>query len=263
MDRSYWHKQGADPLSPDLLWSRPENRLHAGKLLIVGGNAHGFAAVAEAYNCSVQASIGTARVLLPDAIQKVVKMILETANYTPSTPSGSFATKSLSDWLEHAMWADGVLLAGDFGKNSETAIVLEKFVSKYSGTLTITKDAVDYFYAHPLAVLNREKTTIVLSIAQLQRLAREVHYPQAVTFGMDLLHLLDWLHDFTSHYACNIVVKHLDTLFVAVNGQVSTTKSHQDIGDTWRVSTAANASVWWLQNPNKTFEAITSSIFKY
>ncbi len=260
MDRSYWRRQGTEPLYPDLLWSRPENRLHAGKLLIVGGNSHGFAAVAEAYNASVKAGIGTARVLLPDAIQKVVKMVLETADYAPSTPSGSFASKSLSDWLEHAAWADGVLLAGDFGKNSETSIVLEKFLSKFTGAVTITKDAVDYFYAHPDAILNRPDTTAVLSIAQLQRLAREAHYTQVVTFSMDLLHLVDWLHDFTSQNVCNITVKHLDTIFVAVNGQVSTTKSNQDLDGVWRVPTAAHSSVWWLQNPSKTFEALTTAL---
>lgn len=260
MDRSYWHKQKDKPLFPDLLWSRPENRMYAGKLLIIGGNAHGFAAVAEAYSASTQAGIGTTRVLLPDAIQKVVKMILETADYAPSTPSGSFASKSLSEWLEHATWADGVLLAGDFGKNSETAVVLEKFLGKYSGQVTITKDAVDYFYAHPLAILDREATTLVLSIAQLQRLAREAHYPQAVTFSMDLLRLVDWLHGFTEQYNCNIVVKHLETVCIAVDGQISTTKTQQDIGDTWRVSTAAHASVWWLQNPSKSFESLTTSL---
>ena len=259
MDRSYWHKQGAEPLFPDLLWSRPENRLHAGKLLVIGGNAHGFAAVAEAYNASVQAGIGTARVLLPDAIQKVVKMVLETADYAPSTPSGSFAAKSLGDWLDHASWADGILIAGDLGKNSETAIVLEKFLSKYTGQATLTKDAVDYFYAHSSAVLNREATTVVLSIAQLQRLAREAHYPHAVTFSMDLLHLVDWLHEFTSHFVINIMVKHLNTIFVATKGQVSTTKTDQSLDDSWRVDTAAASSVWWLQNPSKTFQALTSS----
>ena len=262
MANSYWHRQSNGPLFPDLLWSRPENKLHAGKLLIIGGNAHGFAAVAEAFNQASNAGIGSTHVLLPNAIQKVVKMVLESADYTHSTPSGSFASKSLGDWLEHASWADGVLLAGDFGKNSETSIVLESFLRKHSGQVTITKDAIDYYYAHPQAVIDRKDTTLVLSIAQLQRLAREAHYPQAVTFSMDLLHLVDWLHDFTQKYACNIIVKHLENLFVAVDGQVSTTKSTQDLDDVWRVSTAAHASVWWLQNQGIPFQALTSSLVK-
>ena len=50
MDRTYWHKQTVEkPLFPDILWSRPQNKRQAGKLLIVGGHAESFAAVGEAY----------------------------------------------------------------------------------------------------------------------------------------------------------------------------------------------------------------------
>ncbi|MGC1176527.1 MAG: hypothetical protein WA843_00490, partial [Candidatus Saccharimonadales bacterium] len=71
MDHTYWHKQtAARPLFPDLLWSRPEHKAHAGKLLIVGGNAHGFAAPAEAYSQSQRAGVGVARALLPQPVKK-------------------------------------------------------------------------------------------------------------------------------------------------------------------------------------------------
>ena len=74
----YWLRQEqSKPLFPELEWSRPENRLAAGKLLVAGGNAHGFAAPAEAYTAAVKAGAGTVRVLLPDAIRKIVGMVLE------------------------------------------------------------------------------------------------------------------------------------------------------------------------------------------
>jgi len=58
MENTYWHKQTAEkPLFPDMLWSKPENKSHAGKLLIIGGNLHGFAAAAEAYNQATKAGI--------------------------------------------------------------------------------------------------------------------------------------------------------------------------------------------------------------
>ncbi len=260
MDRSYWAKQTNQPLFPDLVWSRPENRAQAGKVLIIGGNAHGFSAVATAYNESVKAGIGTARVILPDAIQRVVKAILETADYAPSTPSGSFSQKALAELLASAAWADGVLLAGDLGRNSETAILLEKFISKYSGQLTVTRDAVDYFVSSPKSLWERPDTCVVLSLAQLQKLAQQSSYPKAITFDMDLLRLVDWLHDFTTTFTANIVVKHLQTLFVASQGRVSTTHTMLDNEENWRVPVAAHAAVWWLQNPSKTFEALTTAL---
>lgn len=260
MDKPYWHQQTGDkPLYPDLLWSRPENKRLAGKLLVVGGNLHGFAAPATAYNEALKAGIGTARVLLPDSLQKTVGRVLEAGEYAPSTPSGSFARQALDELLAMTGWADGVLLAGDFGRNSETAILLEQLLAKYNGQLTLTKDAADYFAKTPEGLLSRNETTLVVSFSQLQQLASSAHFTKPFTFDMDLLRLIDTLHEFTSQYPVAIIVKHLENIFVAVNGEVSTTKLDNDI-EIWRVQTAAHAAVWWLQNPTKTFEALTTSL---
>jgi NAD(P)H-hydrate repair Nnr-like enzyme with NAD(P)H-hydrate dehydratase domain len=259
MDHTYWHKQTrAVPLFADLLWSRPENRAHAGKLLIVGGNKFGFAAPAEAFSAAEKADVGVARVLLPDALHKTLKLF-EAGEYAPSTPSGSFAQKALADMLALANWADGVLLTGDVGRNSETAILLENFAKKHPGQLTITKDALDYFTHTPDLVLNRSDTTLVTSFAQFQKLATMAHFPKAFTFDMDLLRLVDTLHEFTKTFSCNIVVKHLENIVVASSGQVSTTRLDIDL-KIWRVTTAASASVWWAQNPSQPFEALTTSL---
>ncbi|HEY5442508.1 MAG TPA: hypothetical protein VIJ68_03150 [Candidatus Saccharimonadales bacterium] len=256
----YWHKQSAaQPLYPDLLWSRPENKARAGKLLIVGGNSHGFAAAGEAYAEAGKAGIGTARVLLPDSLQKTVGSVFEAGEYAPSTPSGSFAKRALAELLDLGTWADATLLAGDFGRNSETSILLEQFAAKYTGQLALTKDAVDYFVKAPNALLARPDTLLVLSFAQLQKIATNSRFSAAFTFKMDFLPLIETLHKFTQEHQTALIVKHLQTMFVAVNGQVSTTKLTEDI-DIWRVKTAAHATVWWLQNPSKPFEALTTSI---
>src|SRR2546421_5249379 len=118
MDRTYWHKQTAEQaLFPDLLWSRPETKKFAGKLLIVGGNAHSFVAPATAYTESTAAGAGTARVLLPDHLQKTVGKLFPAADFAASTPSGGFSQKALAELLELSNWSDGVLLAGDLGRN--------------------------------------------------------------------------------------------------------------------------------------------------
>jgi NAD(P)H-hydrate repair Nnr-like enzyme with NAD(P)H-hydrate dehydratase domain len=260
MDRPYWQKQAAgQPLFPDMLWSRPQNRNQAGKLLVVGGNVHGFAAAGEAYAAAADAGIGTARVLLPDSLQKTVGKVFAAGEYAPSTPSGSFSRQALAELLELGRWADGILMAGDFGRNSETAIVLEQLAAKYAGQLTLAKDAVDYFIKTPVALLQRKNTLLVLSFAQLQKLATGARFAKAFTFNMDFLRLVEALHDFTKQYQTAVIVKHLQTIFVAANGQVSTTKLPTD-QPIWRVKTAAPASVWWLQNPSKVFESLTAAV---
>jgi hypothetical protein len=260
MDRDFWHKQtSVKPLYPDLLWSRPENAAHAGKLLIVGGNLYGFNNPANAFTEARKAGIGVARVLLPDSLRKTIGKVFEAGEFAPSTPSGSFSQKALGELLPLAAWADATLLSGDLGRNSETAILLEKFADKYSGQLTITCDAADYFTSSPATIIARPDTLWVVSMAQLQKLGTGVRFATAFTYGMDILRFVDALHEFTKRYRLTIIVKHLDNIFVAANGQISSTKLDDDI-QIWRLKTASFAAVWWLQNPGKPFEALTTSI---
>lgn len=262
MQRDHWHKQTADkPLFPDLLWSRPENKKQAGKLLIAGGNAHGFAAAGEAFAEATEAGVGTARVLLPDSLQKTVGRVFEAGEYAPSTPSGSFGQAALAELLAMSQWADAVLLAGDLGRNSETAILLEQFINKCGGQLTLTKDAADYFTKTPGELLKREDTLLVLSFAQLQKIASNARFTKAFMFDMDFLHLVESLHEFSQKHQANLIVKHLETIFVAADGRVSTTRLAEDV-EIWRVRTAARAAVWWLQNPAKPFEALTTAVLE-
>jgi hypothetical protein len=258
MDRTYWHKQTTEtPLFESILWSRPENKQFAGKLLVLGGNAHGFQAPAEAYMTALQSGVGVCKVLMPDAVKKVVGHVLPDADFAPSTPSGSFGQKALSDFLIAASWADGVLLAGDLGRSSETSVLLESFIQKYSGQLTITKDAVEYAH-HVPSILDRPNTTLVLSLSQLQKLATAVHFDTPFLLSMGLLLLCDALHIFTQKYAINIVTKELDQLVVASGGEVSTTKLTNDV-EIWRVKQAAKSAVLWSQNPTASFQALTSA----
>ncbi len=260
MDSSYWHKQAqGKPLFPDLLWSRPENRTQAGKLLIIGGNGYEFKAPANAYGDALNAGIGTAKVLLPDSMQKVVRDIFPEAEFAPSTPSGSFARTTLAQALELATWADGVLIAGDMGRNSETAVLLESFAKKYDGPLIITKDAVDYCLSTPTGCLERPDTLAVITIAQLQKLATSARSTLAFTFDTDMLRMVQSLHEFTNQYPLAIITKHLDTMFVAHGGKVSTTKLAEPF-EQWRTHTAAHAATWLIQNPTKPYEALSTSL---
>lgn len=261
--QNYWQRQNpAKPLFPDLLWSRPENRQHAGKLLIAGGSVHGFAAPAEAYVVSEKAGIGTARVLLPDSLQKTVGRTFAAGEYAPSTPSGSFSQKALAELLDAAQWADSVLLAGDFGRNSETAILLEKFLDKYSGQLTLTQDAADYFIKTPAKLLARKETLLVISFAQLQKLSASLGFATAFTYEMDFIKLLDALRDFTQEHQSHLITCRDGNIFAAVSGQVSVT-TPKELQKVWRVRIAASAATWWLQNPGKPYEALTTSLTVY
>lgn len=255
----YWRKQQLNkPLYPDLIWSRPENRMQAGKLLIIGGNVNGFASIAGAYNAATQAGVGSIRIILPSALQQTVAQLFTDAEYAPSTPSGSFARKSLDLVLDGCSWADGVLLAGDLGHNSETAIMIEQFIKKYAGQLTVTGDSLDYFNQTAVELFNREQTLLALNLPSLQKLGQSVHFSQAFTSSMDILRLVEGLHELSNAYKASFIVNHLETIFCADHGNVITTKVGQL--HTWPVDIAAAASVWWLQNPNNTLASLATAI---
>lgn len=261
METTYWFKQGSSgPLFPDLLWSRPENRRTRGKLLIVGGNDHGFAAVAQAYSEAQKAGIGTVRALLPDALQKTIQPFIPDALFAPSTPSGSFARAALATIVDEVNWADGVLFAGDLGRNSETAVMLENVLEKTDGQITLTQDAFNYALHAPDLALKRQHTLLVGNIGQLQKLLQATKTTIPITFDMGLLKLVDTLHHFTKDHEVTLLTKYEKDLVVARKGDVSSTKTHLDDEDFWRVRVAAHAAVWWLQNPTKPFEAITTSL---
>src|SRR5258708_3420088 len=262
MADTYWLKQTKDkPLFEDLLWSRPENKHHAGKLLVFGGNFHGFVAPGSAYGAAAQAGAGTIRILLPDRLQKTVGKLIPEAEFTPSTPSGSLAKSALAQLLEAAQWADGVLLAGDFGRNSETAILLDSFMDKFKGQVTVAQDGLDYFLESKSPLVEGPNTLSVIDLGKLQKLAKNNRPATPVLHNVMLIDLVELLHDWTTGNPGQFITKHANNLIVASGGQVSTTPATEEPG--WEVGLAAYASVWWLQNPQKQFEALTIGIFEY
>ncbi len=259
MADTYWYKQ-TDTLFEDLLWSRPENKLHAGKLLIIGGNEHNFSAPDAAYEAALKAGAGSVRVLLPDVLKKTIGSVLENCEFAPTNKSGSFARTALDSWLEQASWADCVLIAGDIGHNSETTIVIEEFLHKYSGMLAITEDALDPFMAWPDKLFARHKTLIVPAFGQLQKMwPRLVMNNHMIKYAHGLAKNVELIHEFTQQSPSYIITKHNDDLIVSVGGKVSTTRNTESI---WRTKTAAQACVWWMQNPSKPFEALTTAIYE-
>lgn len=258
MENTNWLRQAPDkPLFPDVLWNRPENKRYAGKLLIIGGHSQSFSAASRAFSAAVKAGAGSVRILLPDALQKTIGKAFAEAEFAASTPIGSFSRQALEHFLDLAAWADGVLLAGDFGKNSETAILLESFINKYAGQLGITGDSLDYFLQKPSQILSRENTLVIGELGQIQKLAQS---KVAIRQTEDLAQILNKLSIFTSDINASIVTEQGGQIIVADQGRISTTKMvEQGI----RPELAAYASVWQMQQAGKTFEAVTTAVYSF
>ncbi len=256
---SYWQKQSSTkPLFPDIEWSRPEQRSHAGKLAIIGGNKLGFAAVNDTYNTSVEVGAGQIRAILPDSLKKSIPASISDAVFIASNSIGGFSRDALPELMAACDWAEVCLVVGDTGRNSETAMALERLVRTHHGHLVITRDAVDLLKPISQTVIEREKTTLVLSFAQLQKLFQTVYYPRILSFSMQLMQLVDALHKFTITYPVTIVTFHQGQLIVAHEGQVVSQEFSEPML-IWRGVTAARAASYLLWNPTKPLESITTS----
>lgn len=260
MDYSYWKKQApGTALFPDIEWSKPEQRSQAGKLGIIGGNKLGFAGVAEAYSVATQVGVGQIRVLLPDVLKKTIPSAITDAVFGPTNPSGSLTKDAVAEMNALGEWAGSVLLIGDAGRSSETAIAYEDFLRHYQGQLVLTRDAIDLIKNSSQAIVERPHTLLVISFAQLQKLFQSVYYPKVLTFSMQLTNLVEAVHKFTITYPISIVVLHKDHLIIASDGEVVTTPWSNPMA-IWRGNTAAKAACYWLWNPNKPLEAVSTSI---
>lgn len=258
-DQDYWHKQTGTPLFPDIAWARPEQKAKAGRLAIIGGHAHSFAATAESYRTATETGAGQVRIVLPDTLKKLIPREVTETVFVASNPSGGFSKKAEPELMAAARWADGLLLIGDAGRNSETAILYESLLKNSAQPITITRDAVDLLKNSTGAMVERNNTLLVVSIAQLQKIFQAVYYPKIITLGMQLSTLVETLHKFTMTYPATLMVLHRENLLVAHGGDVSTTP-WQDAMKIWRGHTAAKASTYWLWSPQKSFEAATTSL---
>lgn len=260
MDYSYWKKQtDAKPLFPDLEWSKPEQKSQAGKLGIVGGNKLGFISVAQGYETALSQGVGEVKILLPDALKKNLPKALPNATFGASTQSGGLAREALTELKALGEWGGSILLIGDAGKNSETSLVYEEFISSFSGNLVISRDSIDLLKNDIQSIIERPNTTLVVSFAQLQKIFQAVYYPKVLTFSMQLTQLVEALHKFTITYPVTINVFHQEMFLTASNGQVISTPFDQPML-IWNGFIPAKIAAYTTWFPTKTAEASATAV---
>ena len=252
----YWFKQTIEkPLFSDLIWSKPENKTHAGKLLIIGGSTNGFAHTVGCFTESIKAGAGIVKVLIPESTKKLIGHASEDIIYGSSTKSGGFSQGALADFIETSEWADSVLLSGELGNNSETTILFEKYLVKYNESLIIAGDAFDFSSSFWPALLKNHSVTFVLDGTRLQKLSMTAGLTKPITSSMSLVNLIEVLHEMTELNMANLVIEYADFIIIASQGYVSTTKIENK--NNTQIKLAANSAVWYMQNKNKVFEALS------
>lgn len=259
MNQDYWVKQEPKkPLFEDVLWNKPEQKTKAGKLLIIGGSAHGFRAVVSAYQTALENGAGQVKVVLPDVLKKQLPLDFADGIFLPSNDGGGFSTEGQNELMETAKWANTILLIGDTGMNSETAILHQKLVKEIETPIVANRDAIDLLLEDAENIANTKGLTLIMTFAQTQKLFQKVYYPKILTFSMNLFNFVECLHKFTTTYSVNIATYHQDNLISAHNGEVITQKSNDQLG-VIDGSVATKTATYLLWSPNKPAECVVTS----
>ena len=259
MDREYWQRQNVDnPLFSDIEWSKPEQKSKAGKLLIAGGTIHGFSAVVKSYSAALEAGAGEVKVAVPDGLKKNLPPDFQNGIFLPTNHSGALSKKGEAEIISAGKWADGILLVGDSGQNSETGILYDKLLNSNETWITITRDAVELLYTSAEKLANRKNTNLVMSFPQVQKLFSKVYYPKVLTFSMQFVGFIEALHKFTITYPVTLTVLFNEKIIVAHDGEVVS----QDFNNQMLLingQLAAKTATYLLWNPKKPLQSIATS----
>lgn len=257
----YWQQQTPkQPLFPDILWSKPEQRAQAGKLGLVGGHKLSFLAVANAHQTAQQIGVGEVKILLPDALKKTLGTI-DGAIFGQSNPSGGLSSQSLVDLTALSHETDGLLFIGDSGKNAETQSLYEAFLRQADDQkpIIITRDAIDLVVNVVNEIITKPNLTIIASFSQLQKIFRSVYYPIVLVHSMQTSKLVEAIHKFTLTNPLTIVVFHNDQLLVARDGQVASTGFDQPT-EIWQGKLPTQIASWITWNPKQPLEAAITAL---
>lgn len=249
-----WQKQSKEePLFEDLLWSRPENKKHAGKLLIIGGQAAEFQNISAAYSFAIEAGAGTVRILMPESLRKITGSI-EGAEFAPVNKSGGFAKTALAQFFDLSEWADHILLAGDFGKNSETTVILDGFLLKNSKPATLSQNALGSIGIAFEQLVNMP-LTLVLDRYVFQKIGKAAGTHVPITTLTTYENMGEIIQSISSRSKASFAITDEEHIWTAVKGTIVSTKSKPvDIN-----ALSAYCAVWQMQNPAKPFEALATA----
>lgn len=246
-------------LYPDIEWSKPENSNLLGKLLIIGGSGHSIAAPSTAYQIASNFGASNVKVIVPEAAKKNIPITLPFLEFAESNHSGSFSKRSTVYIKSFVASSDCTFFCGNFGKNSETAILIEDIIAGAKGLISVSGDAVDYFMLSPNKILSRDNSIVVASFAQLQKMAKNSPFNEAFLFSDGINATAQKLEKFLKDTKCIIITEKDGTLFLASNQNVLVTKFNK-LPEDWQISTASLASCWAMFNSNNMFEACATAI---
>lgn len=242
----------------DILWNIPEQK--SGTVTILGGNLHSFAPVAKTAEYFTKMPIKNIRTYLPDSLKSNIPSLPDIF-FTKSTTTGSF---DKSPELNAAVKdADITLLAGDFSKNSATAVAIADALKNSENPTVWAKDTTDLLATEAQDLLPNGNITLIATLSQLQKLLRAIYYPKMLLLSMPIQPIKEVLHKFTLSYPVTILTFHDGQIIIASNGELHTTpleKSGYTPLTLWTTDLPAKITALQAWNPNKPYDSTIAAL---
>lgn len=255
----YLRKQD-QPLFKDLEWNFPEKK--SGRVAVVGGHGHNFASIIKLSEyLAGNYPLERVQTILPDSLRGQLPN-LPNISFASSTESGSFAK---SEELNSSVAsADFSIFAGDFSRNSATAIAVIDALKTSERPALLTRDAIDLIESGISEIIEDHLLFLVASMPQLQKIFRSLYYPRMIMLSQPLLSAVETLHKFTLSYEnCTILTLHQGQVIIASHGEIITTPLEKTPYTPLTLYTGtlpAALTAYNLWNPGKPLEASASAL---
>ncbi len=157
----------------------------------------------------------------------------------------------MAQFFDLSEWADHILLAGDFGKNSETTVILDGFLLKGPKPVTISQNALESI-GIDFGRLLQMSLTLIVGRNVFQKIGKAVGTHVPITSLTTYESMGEIIQNISARSKANLVIIDEEHLWAAAKGKLVSTRSKPvDIN-----ALSAYCAVWTMQNPSKPLEAL-------
>ncbi len=255
MDQSF-QKQGSEPLYPKVLWNRPVAARAAGRLLVLSGHSGDLNTPQTIYQSAQAAGIGDCRVVLPDAVRKLIGDV-EMASFVPSSPSGSLGRASLAAILDLANDYDTIAIGGGLSQNSETTMLVDSLLSMTDKPVILSDDALVLMKHQLKEIAQRPNSLILTDMVGLIKASGALGVAVNIRPDGGILNKVEILRNYLTAGKASYVVVGTE-LIVGVGDHVSVTPYELTAAAITGLATGVLGTFW---TQNRTFEGLTTGAF--
>jgi NAD(P)H-hydrate repair Nnr-like enzyme with NAD(P)H-hydrate dehydratase domain len=239
-------RQDDQPLFPKVLYNRPVTRNGAGRLLVVGGHAGEFSLPTTIHQLALAAGVGECRVALPDTLAKLLGGAPGTA-FLASSPSGSLGTEALGRLLSLSEEADAVAIGASLSGNSNTAILIEKFITELERPYSLFDQGLSAVQHHISVVTTNPDALLIMTMTEVFKLSGQLGIAIHIRDGAGLMNKLEIIHNLATAIQAQIVVYGTE-IVIAAGEELIVTPINYRLSLVPAIFYAV-LTTFWLQNP--------------